>query len=87
MNDVTTWGELNRSWLNKFVIVRWEDASLPMAEGFPSGIPHEWRGYIRHDAHQYFLSTHPLEAGPLADATVEQQTLGFPKHALVQETT
>jgi hypothetical protein len=70
--EVTTWGELTGRWINREVIVRWEDGSDSLADGLPSGVPHEWRGYPRWDGTRFFLSTHALEQGP-------------PDHALVQE--
>jgi hypothetical protein len=85
--NAKTWGELDHSWLFKQVIVRWEDGGEPLADGRPSGMPHEWRGRICYDGYYYYLSSHPVEAAPPDNAAlwVEQITSGFPAHALVQE--
>lgn len=75
--NVTTWGELTSEWIGRSVIVRWEDASLPMAEGFPSGVPHEWRGMIVRDD--------PVKPSAFWLEREAAFTGGFPAHALVQE--
>jgi hypothetical protein len=42
----TSWGQIDSSWLGRRVVVRWEDPSLPLADGLNSGVPHEHRGTV-----------------------------------------
>ena len=74
--NVTTWGELSDEWVGRRVIVRWVDGGMPLAEGHPSGMPHERRGVIRCDN-----NLRPY----LFEADIQAHTSGFPAHALVQE--
>lgn len=74
MERVTTWGELDPSWIGEQVIVRWENGSMPLAEGRPSGLPYEYRGVIVGPVGHYELHR----------AGTAGYTSGFPDHALVQ---
>lgn len=76
--NVTTWGELTDEWLGREVIVRYEDAGVPLFEGQPSGVPHEWRGVL-------VMPTPRTHVADLFHAETGSYTSGFPDHALVQE--
>lgn len=76
--NATTWGELTDEWIGRRVIVRWEDGGEPLADGRPSGMPHEWHGTITNEALGLLRVAYWLEHN-LAF------TGGFPDHALVQE--
>lgn len=72
--QVTTWGEIDSSWIGRSVRVRWEDGGMPLAEGLPSGMPHEWNGKVMFDGEGFYLSTAPLDyIEPPAHALVQQE--------------
>lgn len=43
------WGEIDHSWIGKRVRVRWEEPSKGLADGQPTGIPHDIQGTVRAD--------------------------------------
>lgn len=74
---ITSWGQIDSSWIGKQVVVRWEEPSAPLFDGGPSGIPHEVRGTVFDDPGGWGFGV--------------QHDFGYwlviPEHAHVQEVT
>lgn len=77
--NASTWGEIDSSWIGRHVRVRWEDAGMPLAEGLPSGVPHERQGFIEA------LNDYPGPRAPYRLVIEGWWRLDIPAHALVQE--
>lgn len=75
--NVITWGEIDSSWIGRRVRVRWEDEGMPLAEGLPSGVPHERTGRVVQDFSQIQIGFAVMDAFGSAFRP--------PAHALVQE--
>jgi hypothetical protein len=77
---ITSWGQIDNSWLGKRVVVRWEDPSLPLADGLNSGIPHEHRGTVERPIDALCVFQRRPDGGGW-------RNIYPPEHARVQEVT
>lgn len=82
--NVTTWGEIDSSWIGRHVRVRWEDAGMPLAEGLPSGMPHEYRGWVAAGP-GFVIAGSPNMWLVVARDNDGETSFMPPAHALVQE--
>lgn len=74
---LTTWGQIDSSWIGRKVVVRWEEPSAPLADGHNAGIPHEQRGVVERG----FMTGFYLDRGAPVVPLIP------PEHAHVQEVT